>query len=306
MKKIVLLLLFFCSAHVHGATHFDRKDFSFYSSEFLKALSCNLREKKMKDANRRYVEILDENSAGLYTSPSENTKQFVSSMLKERNLDHVSIKLVGGSLRDYLAIPLGNDEYAIHLTSENMFQLNNLLDKELLTYQEQEDLNEIEFFLGHEMHHIKKAVLNHHDSALKCSKLRYSIVNAAPLVLWIGLRELEVDSLFKLYGSYFALNIIMYNGWKLLKSGEESECDLNASLNPVILRAGARGLLAHPARESLDRVAQNLYKGLVWKISKNLAYSLATDHPYINKRAKDLLKKAEELDAAQQAAASAA
>ena len=249
--------------------------------------------------NEATFKMVEENKNGVFLQPSEKTKSFFAKMLKERDLDTVSIKLVAGVLvgtfEDYAAFSFDNGSYGITMPRAAMTKLNELLEKDVLTKEEQQEFYEIEFFLGHEMHHIKRAVVKCKSSILHTTYTQLFVRSCISVASWALLRKAGVEAWWKALAGVMCVSTATENAVKVFRSSEESVCDLNASTNPEVLKAGAKAIKEH-LKDDTEKAAKGCCFGLVWKYSQETAYVLGTHHPSPEKRSKALLKKAQELE----------
>ena len=302
MKKLLVVCAFLHAFSANAVTSFTR-DAIFYSLQVV-GLGAGMNMHKVMSKNfREIVDSLYENKEGIYNVPSEKTKKFFAQMLQDRKLQNVSIKMVAGFVlggsEDYMALSLGNNEYAITLPREEMLKLNELLEKELLTEEEQQELHEIEFFVGHEMHHVNKAVQKRISSSLINITAKQILGMGISASTWALLRKSDVDTWWKLLGATMVVNTIVQNSFVIMRSAEETECDLNSSKNIKVLKVGSEVIKNHHLSAEVEKFAKQAFFGLWWKCSEDLAYVLGTQHPSPKKRSQDLLKKAQELEAEQ-------
>lgn len=300
MKKLLLMAALLHAFSASAITSFER-DALFYSGQLAGIIGAIKLPPVIKKFFKNSVDSLYENKQGIYIVPSEKTKKFFEHMLQDRKLQNVSIKMVAGFMlggcEDYMALSLGNNEYAITLPREKMLKLNELLEKELLTEEEQQELYAIEFFVGHEMHHVNKAVQKRISSSLCHATAKGMLAIGISTSTWALLRNAGVDTWWKLMGGVAIVNLVTQNSFVIMRSLEESECDLNASKNRVVLKAGSEVIKNHHISAEIEQQAKNVYGGLIWKFSENCAYVLGTQHPSPKKRSQDLIKKVQALEA---------
>jgi hypothetical protein len=244
---------------------------------------------------------LIENKDKKYVVISTKTRKFIDAMIKVCGLDKTKFVVVSamqmGGIQDYMAL-CGTDSLILTVPVLSMQKLNKFLKKGMrrLSLKEKNELKEIEFFIGHELYHIKlcldKEIVN---SSLYLHRSKMHLTALIQGATWIALRVLGVDVWWQLYLGAYGLGKSFEYGKLYLRCIEESQCDLNASKKSEILKSGATALQHHCKEHTLAHAKQAWF-GLLWPYFPELAYWIGTQHPSPDYRSQALLNKSQELE----------
>jgi len=231
---------------------------------------------------------------------SEKAKTYIEEICAEKELSKKPVLLTGVYIQgvgkeDFLSI-LGLDNVMLSIPQEKAKILNELLEKEFLSDEEQDSFNEITFLISHEVEHLKKYASGSYFSVLSFDK----VLSIFKLILFL----LVVEFLLWLGAS---LGISIFTSWILVACfvfllrmvntcSEEYMCDLNSSKNPAVLRAGARWMEKEALPFSQNLVRTNFLGNFFNAISPDFACAFSTIHPHPMKRARRLRDRAEKLN----------
>lgn len=230
---------------------------------------------------------------------SEKAKAFVERLCEEKGLVSKPILLTGVFIQnvgkeDYLSL-LGLDSTMLSIPREKIKILNELLEKDVCSGEEQDQLDEITFLISHEIEHLKKHSSGSYFSALSFEK----ILSVLKLVLFLLVVELLVWLGLSLMTSLFSSWILVACLIVLLKTvntcSEEYMCDLKSSQNPAILKAGARWAEREALPFAQAIIKANYIGSMLNNVAPDFACAFSTMHPHPKKRAQRLLDRAEKL-----------
>lgn len=251
--------------------------------------------------NDSLATIITNNPAN-YVPLSEKSKELLTTLVTEQGIDAGGLQFITcahfqNCPQDYLTL-VGTRKIFISIPDAQTRLLNEYVEKESLTLEEQKVFDEIIFFIGHETVHVKVYQSN---SFLSCLRLvvKMSILQALittslfALLLYLtagvyGLNLLFAYSLISLVFGYIVQKII-----SLITYYEELYCDTHASKNITILEAGISAMDSeHVTTVTENVLKQNIFASkILAPFSITFASAWATQHPHPKIRQQNIQKQ---------------
>jgi len=188
--------------------------------------------------------VVDVNKNHIFNVLSDRSKNWMRDILRERGIpekDVEDIQFISdiNFLDEMIACVIEGTCYRyVYIATNLAGELNSLLEKDVLTESEQQKLDALKFIIGHEAIHIKKSYESGF-SAIRGDSLAIQVV--ASFAAW-GTYELLRYNDFSSFNAKVISNVIfLFSFYQSTKHciEEERECDLRASEDVAVLKAGA-------------------------------------------------------------------
>jgi|GEM_PF-3447361 len=265
---------------------------------------------------QKVQDMIDSQKSNIIDTLSPGSKEWIRGILREQGIQEEvvqTIQLVSGLQEkggEHLAAgAIGSRCAYLNLHQEYARMLNDLLEKEILTSAESQTLNVFRFLIGHESIHIKK----YYDKSFSMAK-GHQVLSSMTGLLTAGCTYelLRFNNFSRTSSALVSLIPVVLGGLYAVRFilNEERECDLCASENPEVVKAGAEFfprlkpmMTARFNQEAGGKMSAqeldnfyNEYKTLI---------GIMTLHPHPEDRAAYLRARAQELECAQATAQAA-